>query len=234
VGGIILGQGVALAFIASAGDADAVAALGLVVGDLVLLATVVAVAARGAERLGAATFGIRRTQWGPAIGWGAALLFAGFAVQGLLAVLFGEQDRHSSTVHFSAATAVFIALAVGVTAPIVEELTFRGYLFPALTRWRGPWLAATVTALFFGAAHFAALPAPLLPGIAFFGFGACLLFWFTRSLIPGVAVHSINNGIALAVVTGGQLAPAIIAAPLVSLLLLLPFARERVPADKPL
>jgi hypothetical protein len=44
-----------------------------------------------------------------------------------------------------------------------------------------------------------------------------------------VAVHSLNNALALTVVTGGQLAPALLAAPLLSLLVLMPFAREGVP-----
>jgi hypothetical protein len=48
-----------------------------------------------------------------------------------------------------------------------------------------------------------------------------------------VAVHSLNNALALTVVTGGQLAPAILAAPLISLLLLMPFSRERAPVGNP-
>jgi membrane protease YdiL (CAAX protease family) len=229
--GLLAGQAVAVALVATSGEARGVVASSLVVGDLILLASVVTFAARGAERLGAATFGIRRTSWGPAVGWGASLLVAGIAVQGLLAAIFGVQGGDSSTVHFTPGTAVLVVLGVAVTAPLAEEIAFRGYLFPALTRWRGPWLAATVTAVLFGAAHFAALPAPMLLGAAFFGFGACLLFWFTGSLLPGVGVHSINNALALTFVTGGQLAPAILAAPLLSLLVLKPFARERAPDD---
>jgi membrane protease YdiL (CAAX protease family) len=210
------------------GDGRGALGAGLVVGDLILVACVLAVAARGADRLGGFTLGIRRTEWGPAIGWGAALLVSGIAVQGLLGAAFGaEGGGDSSTVRFSAGAAVLVTLGVAVTAPIAEEVAFRGYLFPALTRWRGPWMAATVTALLFGAAHFAALPAALLPGAAFFGFGACLLFWFTGSLLPCVAVHSVNNALVLAIVTGGQLAPAILLAPALSLLVLWPFVRER-------
>lgn len=227
--GLLAGQAVALALIATYGDARGVVGLSLVVGDLILLASVVAVAARGAERLGAATLGIRRTSWGPAVGWGAALLVSGMAVQGLLAAIFGVSGGDSSTVHFTPGTALLVTFGVAVAAPLVEEIAFRGYLFPALTRWRGPWLAATITALLFGAAHFAALPAAMLLGAAFFGFGACLLFWFTGSLLPAVAVHSVNNAFVLAVVTGGQLAWAIVAAPLLALLLLMPLARERAP-----
>jgi membrane protease YdiL (CAAX protease family) len=131
----------------------------------------------------------------------------------------------------SASAFAALSLVVGdlVLLASVIAAAFRGYLFPALTRWRGPWLAATATAVLFGAAHIAALPPALLPGAAFFGFGLCLLYWFTGSLLPGVAIHSLNNAIALTVVTGGQLALAILAAPLLSLLVLAPLARERAP-----
>src|SRR4051794_12837448 len=229
--GVVLGQAAAIALLAFAPDTDAMDALGLVVGDVVLVAIVVAFARRGTERLGPATLGIRRTSWRPALGWGALLLIAGIAVDSLLLALFGGGGGrgHDHAVHIAAGAAVLLTLGIAVTAPVAEELAFRGYLFPALSRWRGPWPAALITAVLFGAAHFAALPLVLLPGVAFFGFGACLLFWFTGSLLPGVAVHSLNNAIALALVTGGDLAPAIVAAPVLSLLVLRPFARERAP-----
>jgi membrane protease YdiL (CAAX protease family) len=227
--GVLAGQAVAVLLITAYGNEPGVAGLSLVVSDLVLLACVVGFAARGARKLGGATLGLRRTSWGPALGWGASLLIAGIAVQGLLAGIFGETGGDSSTTHFAFGTAVLITLGVAVTAPIAEEIAFRGYLFPALTRWRGPWMAATITAVLFGAAHIAALPPALLPGAAFFGFGACLLFWFTGSLLPVVAVHSVNNAIVLAVVSGGQLAPAIVLAPALALLLLMPLSRDRAP-----
>ena len=61
-----------------------------------------------------------------------------------------------------------VIFGVAVAAPIAEEIAFRGYLFAALTTWRGPWPAALVTGLLFGAAHVAVYP-ELLPALAFFG-----------------------------------------------------------------
>jgi uncharacterized protein len=233
--GLLGGQGVATALVVALGDPGSVLALSLVAGDLILVAVVIAAAVREADRLGPATFGIRRPRLAPAVGWGAALLVAAFGFEGLLALTFGaDGGGDSSPAHFSAGTAVLVTLGVAVTAPLAEEIAFRGYLFPALTRWRGPWLGAAVTALLFGAAHFAALPAPMLLGAAFFGFGSCLLFWFTGSLLPCVAIHSLNNALVLTVLTGGQLAPAIPLAPVFSLFLLMPFARDRTPVEEPL
>lgn len=70
-------------------------------------------------------------------------------------------------------------------------------------------------------------PARLLPGIAVFGFGACLLRWFTGSLLPGIAVHSFNNAIVLASLSDGQLLWAIPVAPLLCLAIVAPFSRTR-------
>ena len=234
--GLVVSQAIGIGIAELVGGGARIA-LSLVLADLLLLAIVLVVASRGAERLGGATLGIRRTALGSALGWGAALLFCSFAVNALLVLLFGSGGsggtRHEHVEHLAAGKAVLVTLGIAVTAPLAEEIAFRGYLFPALTRWRGPWIGATITALLFGAAHFAALPLAMLPGAAAFGFGACMLFWFTGSLLPGVAVHSLNNAFVLTVVTGGQLALALVAAPLLSLLVLLPFARERAPGVQP-
>ena len=56
---------------------------------------------------------------------------------------------------------ILVAFGVAVVAPIVEEITFRGYLFPALTRWRGPWVGAVACGAVFGLAHCAVVAAGL-------------------------------------------------------------------------
>jgi membrane protease YdiL (CAAX protease family) len=124
-----------------------------------------------------------------------------------------------------------IMIGVAVAAPISEEIAFRGYLFAALTTWRGPWPAALITGLLFGAAHVAVYPPEMLPALAFFGFFACLLFWFTGSLLPCVAVHAFNNALAVGNLAGWswQIPLALIGAVSIAVLLLLPFARERAP-----
>jgi membrane protease YdiL (CAAX protease family) len=155
-----------------------------------------------------------------------------FNVIWLLVVGTGRATRGSGPdVHASAGGIALAVLGIAVVAPIVEEITFRGYLFPALTRWRGPWIGALVGALVFGAAHCAVYPPQLLPLMAVFGFGACLLYWFTGSLLPGIALHAMNN----ALVTGHDLGWSwqvpllMLGCMVVTQLLLIPFARERAP-----
>jgi membrane protease YdiL (CAAX protease family) len=199
----------------------------------------VAFARRGADKLSAATLGIRRTRFGPALGWTLAVYFGVVALEGLWVLLItvlgadggvSRQDAGSPGAP-STATALAIFFAIAVAAPIGEEIAFRGYLFPALTRWRGPWTGAILTGLLFGAAHLLVYPVVFLPALTFFGFGACLLFWFTGSLLPSVCLHAINNAIAAGVLLGGswQVPLGVLGAVAAVLLLLAPFARERAP-----
>lgn len=231
--GLVLGLGSA-ALLLLADDGRAVTAGSGLLTDVLLFGVVVAVAARGATKLRGATLGLRRTAFWPALGWAVALLLGIWLVEGLLSAAIGglvggtndASGRHSAGA-FDPAVAILLVAAVAVSAPIVEEIAFRGYLFPALTGWRGPWVGALVTAVLFGAAHVLALPPAFLPGIAVFGFGACLLRWFTGSLLPGIAVHSFNNAIVLAALSDGQLLWAIPVAPLLCLAIVAPFSRTR-------
>jgi membrane protease YdiL (CAAX protease family) len=233
--GLVAGLGAA-ALLLLADDGRAVTAASGLLTDVVLLAIVVGVAARGATRLGGSTLGLRRTAFWPALGWAVAVFVGVLVAEGVLAAIIGSLlggtgtddggGRHAAG-SFDAGVAVLLVAAVAVSAPIVEEITFRGYLFPALTGWRGPWVGALLTAVVFGVAHVLALPPAFLPGIAVFGFGACLLRWFTGSLLPGIVVHSFNNAIVLAALSEGQLWWAIPVAPLLCLALVAPFSQTR-------
>ena len=182
--------------LAAGGDdaPDAVGAGALVVADLVILAVVVLFARRGAERLTRATLGVRRTRLWPAVGWMLAIYFGVIATQALwllaLAVTgaIGGGDGHDTTAHLATPVALLVLLGAAVTAPIVEEVSFRGYLFPALTRWRGPWLAAVITALLFGAAHALVYPPLLLPLMEGRRLGWPAWTWAVLALAAGAAV----------------------------------------------
>jgi membrane protease YdiL (CAAX protease family) len=89
-----------------------------------------------------------------------------------------------------------------VVAPISEEILFRGFIFRALANWKGPWPAAILTGLVFGAVHTGSAPAVDLVPLAVLGFGLCLLYWFTGSLYPCIVLHSLNNSIAFGELEG--------------------------------
>ena len=234
--GLIGGQAIALAIMLAQGSSgpSVFDGLGLILADAFLIGVIVLFARKGAN-LSAGTLGIRRTPFWPAVGWASAFFVASIALVGMWTVLVGGGEEASGGgAEGGPPPAIVIALVmfgVMVAAPIAEEIAFRGYLFAALTTWRGPWPAALITGLLFGAAHVAVYPPEMLPAMAFFGFFACLLFWFTGSLLPCIAVHAFNNALATGSLVGWtwQIPLVLIGAVAVSLLIVLPFARERAP-----
>jgi membrane protease YdiL (CAAX protease family) len=232
--GLVASQLLAFAVAIAAGGSDGidwVAASGLVLADAFLIALTVHFARRGAERLGAATFGIRRTAFWPAVGWMALAYVAVSIFNAIWLTLFGTPGGDGATGSPSTAAIVFVIAGVAVAAPIAEEIVFRGYLFPALARWRGPWIGALLGAAVFGAAHCLVYPPQLLPMMAMFGFAACMLFWFTGSLLPGIALHAVNNALVTGIDLGWswQVPLLMLGCMSLALALLAPFARERAP-----
>jgi uncharacterized protein len=110
----------------------------------------------------------------------------------------------------STAALVGATVFVCVIAPIVEEFFFRGFIFGALRQMRvvvagrniGTWVAAVITGILFGLAHTGSASSQYLIPLGFLGFVLCLLRWRTGSLYPCIALHSINNSLALGI---GQL-----------------------------
>src|ERR671922_13393 len=94
--GLVAGQAVAFGIILAAGGRDAadeITALALVAADLIVLGIVLAFAARGAERLAPATFGVRRTSFWTAVGWTFAIWVGVAALEGLWALLVGDTSN---------------------------------------------------------------------------------------------------------------------------------------------
>ena len=87
---------------------------------------------------------------------------------------------------------VFLFLAVVIVAPIGEEVVFRGFLQKFLEEhWKDITRAVLVTSLFFAMMHFN----PFWT-IQIYILGVLLGFlsWKTKSVIPSIMLHSINNG----------------------------------------
>ena len=88
------------------------------------------------------------------------------------------------------------AMVVTLVAPFVEELLYRGLGFGLLTPFVGPLPAIVITGIAFGLAHGLVLGLPVL---AIFGMVLAWLRWQTGSVVPGMIVHALFNGLALAV-----------------------------------
>ena len=87
-------------------------------------------------------------------------------------------------------------LAVGVLAPVAEEMVFRGAILRRLldaTGRRMAWIAIVVTAALFGLVH-----GNMVQGINAFLLGLILGWMYvrTRSVVPGIVFHFTNNAIA--------------------------------------
>ena len=88
----------------------------------------------------------------------------------------------------------FGVLSIALLAPILEELLFRGAIQGRLQEaGLHPWHAILISSFIFGVVHMnpAQIPFAFLLG-AMFGW----LYYRTRSLLPGIIGHVLNNSIA--------------------------------------
>jgi membrane protease YdiL (CAAX protease family) len=184
------------------------------IADLVFDLSFVAAAlyfARLAVRARASDFGFRPVRWSTAIG---GMLVAGIGYYVVTTIYASVLHLHGNEklprelgVSQSTAALVAASIFVCVVAPIAEEFFFRGFIFGALRRMRiefagyqlGTWVAAIITGILFGLAHTGSASSRYLIPLGFLGFVLCLLRWRTRSLYPCMALHSINNSVALGV-----------------------------------
>lgn len=104
----------------------------------------------------------------------------------------GLTPTHWEPAHARAFAANIVLFAI--VAPVVEELTFRG-VGQSLLAFLGRWPSMIVVGFAFGAAH--GLVEALLVLVPF-GIGLAWLRDRTKSVLPGMLVHGLFNGIALA------------------------------------
>ncbi len=87
-----------------------------------------------------------------------------------------------------------LVLFVGVGAPIVEELFYRGVVQRWLVETAGPAIGITIASVIFGAVHLSLIEfAPLATVGAVLGY----LYWRTGRLLPAIIAHTTFNMITL-------------------------------------
>jgi CAAX protease family protein len=187
----------------------AVTLIGDMVFDLGFVVTALYFAIATGPRVRPADFGYRRIS----IWLGVGAFFAAGALYLLVTAVYQSivklhgTDKLPTDLGISTSTAALVgaALFVCVIAPICEEFFFRGFIFGALRKWHikvhghqiGTWLAAIETGILFGLAHTGSAATQYLIPLGFLGFVLCIVRWKTRSLYPCMALHSVNNSIAL-------------------------------------
>lgn len=163
-------------------------------GLMVLVALAIAVGARR-RRL----FALRAPdRWGRALGYSVAVLVATFVVSGIVGLFLdpgGEQGLLPEEWP-PPDLAVFglNAAAVVLGAPLAEELMFRGLGYSLLERF-GTAAAVVGSSVAWALAHGLVEAFPIIFAL---GIGLGLLRQVTRSVVPGMVLHGVFNGIALA------------------------------------
>jgi membrane protease YdiL (CAAX protease family) len=140
-------------------------------------------------------------RWGRALGLGASVVGAVLVLEVAISYLplpeSPGQEQGITNVswepaHAGAFAANFVLFVV--IAPFVEELTFRG-AGQSLLRFLGQWPSILLVGVAFGLAH--GLVEALLVLVPF-GIGLAWLRDRTNSVVPGMFVHALFNGAALA------------------------------------
>ena len=105
-------------------------------------------------------------------------------------------DSLPITEYFKDRPSALVLAAFGIlVAPLMEELFFRGFLYPALARWTGSFFSIVVTAFAFTLLHGAQLGYSWAPLLLIFIVGMALTVTrvVTRSVATGVIVHMTYN-----------------------------------------
>ena len=87
---------------------------------------------------------------------------------------------------------IFLFLLGGIIGPIIEEIFFRGFIYPAIKKKTGVFFSIVITATFFAILHqnpFAFLP------IFFLGTVLAYLYEKSSSLIPSITIHILHNSL---------------------------------------
>jgi len=152
-------------------------------------------------RPAAADFGLRPTALWRSVRLLLGIWIAFFVLSAIWAAALGLKEQQTLPdelgVDGSIVNALVVIVLITVIAPLGEELFFRGFFYGALRNWRGPILAAILSGGVFGLVHAGSAPVGYLVPLAIFGIGLCLLYEWTGSLYPTIALHALNNSIAL-------------------------------------
>ena len=194
---------------------------------------------RRSGRLSAIDLGLRPTLGLRSLGLvvGGLFAYALIAALWVLVIQPASSTRAArdlvTTTQLNTLNVVLAVIALSASAPIVEEIFFRGLLYRSL-RNRLPILpAALIAGALFGLVHITGYPLDTLPVKAAFGVIACLLYERTGSLLPGIALHSFVDASAIdAALTGDNFVVLIVAGGL-TVVLFLQAAAMRISGRRP-
>jgi len=128
---------------------------------------------------------------------GIGLFIASSLVGALLTKIFGPHPQPQALAllkHHGAFDFLLDFMAVGMIAPIAEEIFFRGFIFAGLAQRMDPRFAMVASALLFGLAH---LEKWSFLSIFVIGAGLAWLYYRTQNLWVNILAHGTVNTISL-------------------------------------
>jgi len=153
---------------------------------------------------GWAQLGVARPTWAT-VGWAAAAFIAAFAaaaIYGTLVSYFNIDaltqscgDQVPESIRSSALLMSMAAVLAVLFAPSVEELFFRGFVFPGIARAWGPAAGIVVSGVAFGSAHLLGNPTLYKSMIEFSAIGMIFAFvyWRSGSIFSSMLAHFAFN-----------------------------------------
>lgn len=97
---------------------------------------------------------------------------------------------------------VILVIGACIVAPFAEEIIFRGYLYPAMKRYAGPYVAALASGVIFGAMHveiWSVIP------LSLFGILLAALYERSGSIYTCMLTHCIFNTVTITLLLNPQL-----------------------------
>ncbi len=137
-------------------------------------------------------------QWHPRFRWPhAAITVAGFLgfVYGLSKILPSGKTEFDKLLEASASVRIVVAILAVGTAPLVEELVYRGLLFASVAARYGTWTALVSVTLIFAGVHFWQYGASklILVSITLLSLLLTSVRALTGKLLPSYAIHLLYN-----------------------------------------
>lgn len=138
-------------------------------------------------------------EWGGFKFWHGAVLFLGFfALSAAVTWVIPEQEHELLRMLKSSREVVYAVAAVAtLTAPIVEEVVYRGVVYPSARKHLGGVGAVSLVTLLFALVHVPQYMPSYATIILIFTLSLMLTLvrvW-TRNLLPCVALHMVFNGL---------------------------------------
>jgi uncharacterized protein len=134
------------------------------------------------------------TRW-----WHYCIILGAFFVVASIVLHFFPETEHevNRILRSSRAAVVVVAILAVATAPIVEEVVYRGILYSAFQRTFGVPLAVTAVSLMFAGIHLPQYYPSVGPIflITLLSFTLTMLRVRTGSLLPCIILHALFNGI---------------------------------------